>query len=170
MNVIKVTPEMRTLALGRLGENEVTQFVFDVSDWLEEFPGATIGLANSLPHTNVSYPCALENEGEGNYSWTITSAELTVQGDGECELILTKDGAVKMGKIYKTKIDKALDPDEDPPEEWEGFITQVTGLKEGAEDAAEDAEAYAVGKRGGVDVDSDDPAYHNNAKYYADTV
>ena len=63
MNVIKVTPEMRTLALGRLGENEVTQFVFDVSDWLEEFPGATIGLANSLPHTNVSYPCALENEG-----------------------------------------------------------------------------------------------------------
>ena len=32
----------------------------------------------------------------------------------------------------------------------------------------EDAEAYAVGTRNGTDVDSDDPAYHNNAKYYAE--
>lgn len=31
-----------------------------------------------------------------------------------------------------------------------------------------DAEAYAVGTRDGVAVESDDPAYHNNAKYYAD--
>ena len=29
------------------------------------------------------------------------------------------------------------------------------------------AEAWAVGKRGGVDVPSTDPTYHNNSKYYA---
>ena len=29
------------------------------------------------------------------------------------------------------------------------------------------AEAWAVGKRGGVDVGTTDPTYHNNAKYYA---
>lgn len=33
---------------------------------------------------------------------------------------------------------------------------------------AEDAEAYAVGTRGGVAVGSSDPAYHNNAKYYTE--
>ena len=33
---------------------------------------------------------------------------------------------------------------------------------------AEDAEAYAIGEREGVPVTSDDPAYENNAKYYAD--
>lgn len=32
------------------------------------------------------------------------------------------------------------------------------------------SEAWAVGKRNGVDVTSDDPAYHNNAKYYADNI
>ena len=32
------------------------------------------------------------------------------------------------------------------------------------------SEAYAVGKREGVDVASDDPAYHNNAKYYAESI
>ena len=30
------------------------------------------------------------------------------------------------------------------------------------------AEAWAVGTRDGVPVDSDDPAYHNNSKYYAE--
>lgn len=32
---------------------------------------------------------------------------------------------------------------------------------------AEDSEAWAVGQRDGVDVDPSDPAYHNNAKYWA---
>lgn len=36
-----------------------------------------------------------------------------------------------------------------------------------ADGSAKDSEAYAVGKRGGTDVGSSDPAYHNNAKYYA---
>ena len=40
--------------------------------------------------------------------------------------------------------------------------------KGAAEDSAEDAEAWAVGQRNGVDVPSTDPAYHNNAKYYKD--
>lgn len=38
----------------------------------------------------------------------------------------------------------------------------------GAEGSAEDAEAWAVGKRNGADVPSTDPAYHNNARYYKD--
>lgn len=51
----------------------------------------------------------------------------------------------------------------------------ATSATSAAEDAAiaanaaqntEDAEAWAVGKRNGVDVGTDDPAYHNNAKYY----
>ena len=39
--------------------------------------------------------------------------------------------------------------------------------KQSAASSAEDAEAWAVGRRGGVDVGSTDPAYQNNAKYYA---
>lgn len=37
-----------------------------------------------------------------------------------------------------------------------------------ANGSAEDAEAFADGQRDGVDVGSTDPAYHNNAKYYAE--
>ena len=42
--------------------------------------------------------------------------------------------------------------------------------KETAVDKALDSEAYALGTRGGEDVGSSDPAYHNNAKYYAESV
>jgi hypothetical protein len=34
--------------------------------------------------------------------------------------------------------------------------------------SSEESEAWAVGKRNGVDVGPDDPAYHNNARYYAE--
>lgn len=34
--------------------------------------------------------------------------------------------------------------------------------------AVSDAEAWAVGTRNGIPVDSSDPTYHNNAKYYAE--
>ena len=37
-----------------------------------------------------------------------------------------------------------------------------------AEDDEEDAEAYAIGTRGGVPVTSGDPAYHNNSKWYSE--
>lgn len=49
--------------------------------------------------------------------------------------------------------------------------TAATNAADSATDAAgskADAEAWAVGKRGGQDVPSSDPAYQNNAKYYAD--
>ena len=42
-----------------------------------------------------------------------------------------------------------------------------TSAQNAAQDA-EDAEAWAVGKRNGVNVSTTDPAYQNNAKYYKD--
>ena len=44
-------------------------------------------------------------------------------------------------------------------------VTMEVAISSGAGDYS--AEAWAVGQRGGVDVPSTDPAYHNNAKYYA---
>lgn len=54
------------------------------------------------------------------------------------------------------------------------YLADCTAAKTGAETAegkaegsAEDAEAWAVGTRGGVPVPSTDPAYENNAEYWA---
>lgn len=53
-------------------------------------------------------------------------------------------------------------------DELSNVLTQCLDAKDDAEDSAEDSEAWAVGKRGGVDVPNTDPQYHNNAKYWAD--
>lgn len=50
------------------------------------------------------------------------------------------------------------------------FAEEMTGAAQSAREAAQDAsdaEAYAKGTRDGVDVESSDSAYHNNAKYWA---
>jgi len=44
--------------------------------------------------------------------------------------------------------------------------TAAAGSATTAGTKAQDAEAWAVGKRGGVDVPSTDPAYHNNSLYW----
>ena len=44
----------------------------------------------------------------------------------------------------------------------------ASGSATAADGSAEDSEAWAVGERGGVPVPSTDPAYENNAKWYAE--
>lgn len=48
------------------------------------------------------------------------------------------------------------------------FASNAEGDAQNAAQDASDAEAWAVGQRNGVDVPSNDPTYHNNAKYYKD--
>ena len=63
----------------------------------------------------------------------------------------------------------------DKAAEWAtGGTTGTPGAQNNAKyyseesaDSAKDAEAWAVGQRGGVDVGSTDPTYHNNAAYWA---
>ena len=62
--------------------------------------------------------------------------------------------------------------------ELEDMLSNAQQLKQYRDDAdaaatsaksdKEDAEAYAIGTRGGVPVGPTDPAYHNNSKYYSE--
>ena len=53
-------------------------------------------------------------------------------------------------------------------EEAENSADAADDFKDEANTASLKAEGMAVGKQNGVDVDSDSPYYHNNAKYYAE--
>ena len=53
------------------------------------------------------------------------------------------------------------------PSQFDQFMAQASGLAASAEQSAEDAEAWAVGTRGGTPVSSGDDTYNNNAKYWA---
>lgn len=55
----------------------------------------------------------------------------------------------------------------DAPIEAEPTITLQASVEMGSRASENNAEAWAVGERGGVPVSSTDQTYHNNAKYYA---
>ena len=141
MRIINVVPEMDQLQLGKQGENKSTKFLFDVSDWLEKYPGCTITLVNRRPNENSSYPCVLTTEEDGRRGWVINSADLAIDGKGECELKCTLVDMIEKDKrTWKTKVKKSLSGDGDAPAPWESLMDDIEALVGDAQDAAEDAE------------------------------
>jgi len=128
------------IALGRLGENDYTVVRFDVSAWLNELPGAVIGLYNQRPGDGAAYPVAGITVEGGIATWTVTSAELTQTGEGKCELVAIAGEVVAKSAIFLTMVFDALDGSGESPEPWEEWQQQFVILKGEAEQAAERAE------------------------------
>ena len=106
---------------------------------------------------------------------TITTVKLMTAeyGNIACELKITK-GTTKIGTA---NIILAVEKDPHPENTTDGnvdeLIPEITALVErieaavAKEEVLHEAEAWAVGKRDGVPVSSDDDTYHNNSKYYS---
>ena len=84
---------------------------------------------------------------------------------------VAEEGAVAAktaAEVYATEANEAKVVAVNAKTDAQTAKTAAETAKGAAEDSAEDAEAWAVGQRNGVDVPSTDPAYQNNAKYYKD--
>ena len=89
-----------------------------------------------------------------------TEIDFTVTTDQSGNKTIT--AAIKDGSIVGTKLEPNYLAN------CQSAANSASASKTAAEGSAEDSEAWAVGQRDGVDVPSTDPAYHNNAKYYAE--
>lgn len=166
MRIINVVPEMDQLQLGKQGENKSTKFLFDVSDWLEKYSGCTITLVNRRPNENSSYPCVLTTEEDGRRGWVINSADLAIDGKGECELKCTLDDMIEKDKrTWKTKIKKSLSGDGNAPAPWESLMDDIEALVGDAQDAAEDAEAAKEAAEEAASIAAHAPIIQNGYWY-----
>lgn len=139
MRLIRAIPS-QVIPLGRLGENECTQILFDVSEWLEEHPSCAIGLYNLRPEETDSYPVsAIEIDGN-DAVWTIKNSDLAIVGRGRCELVAIEGNTVVKSAIYATKVLEALDGNGEAPEPWEDWKEDFIELKDEVEAAAEAAQ------------------------------
>lgn len=100
----------------------------------------------------------------GNVVTITTPVQMTAaDGKAVCWLKITDDDDLEIGTLYfdmfvqKSPLVGVIISD-----------TELPAIIALAQEQEENAEAYAVGTRGGVPVTSGDPAYQNNAKYYAD--
>lgn len=116
---------------------------------------------------------------DANGSCVVPVEVLTLEGNVRVNLVgsvveddeladrLTTFSVIALSVAQKVSI-TGSETAEVTPSQFEQYIETVSGIvEEAAEGAIEDAEAWAIGKRDGVDVPSTDETYHNNSKWYA---
>lgn len=72
---------------------------------------------------------------------------------------MVDNGSVKAYVVDGSVTENKLQPN---------FLADCRSAESGASTAKLEAEGFAVGQQNGVDVGTDSPYYHNNAKYYSD--
>lgn len=129
--------------------------------------GASVTIQGTkADHTGFQYACSFS----GSTATAIEQQQMTIlSGDVPAEIVITKDNARIASANFIIRVEAAALTDDTVISE-----TDLPLLEEAIEAAllalgySQDAESYAVGTKGGTAVPSTDPAYHNNAKYYAE--
>lgn len=180
-NLFKVNePVRKPIFEGVQGENEARSIQFDVTPWVDELGDGVVTATAKRSQDSQPYPVTVTKVGNV-VTWKPTSIDTAFAGVGSFQLEYTVDSVLAKTCIWSTMVAPSLDPAGDPPDPYDNWLADMREIaaevlqhaqdaEQSAQDAAgevENAEAWAVGQRGGVDVPSTDETYHNNAKYYA---
>ena len=132
------------ITLGRRGENNARQVVFDLSSWSAVYGAGTAQLIAQRAGDVSPYPVSIEQTSDAAI-WTVNSADTAVVGDGKVELLYTVDDVVVKSEIWQTSVLDALTDDTaEPPEAAAGWVEQVLAAGAQAVDAAAAAEQAAA--------------------------
>ena len=145
------------LHIGRVGENNATKVVFDISKWIEEYGNGEVSLVieqNGVISLIGTTDPALQFEGN-KVTWLVSDAFTKMENRGKCELYYSIDNVKVKSVLFDIVVTKSLDGYEEvAPTPYDGWINQlldasgkVSGAVEAAgraEDAAERAEKVSI--------------------------
>ena len=143
MTTINITApiQKRTIPLGLRGENEITQVVFDYSQWVTEFGNGVVTLLVRRSKDAYAYPVVVTTERE-SATWLVTATDTAFAGSGEAEFSYTVDGKIAKSVVFKTTVLPDIgEPSETPPDPYETWLDTLTEIGTEAQQAAQDAEA-----------------------------
>ena len=100
--------------LGRVGENETRQIVFDCSDILAEYPGAEIVCVMQRHCDRIAYLADAVLDGNA-LTVTLTDADVSAPGDLRIELRALTDGKIRKSAVYMGQVVSALRGEQDKP-------------------------------------------------------
>ena len=100
--------------LGRIGENETRQIVFDCADILTEYPGAEIICVMQRHCDRTAYLSDAVLAGNV-LTVTLTDADVSASGDLRIELRALVDGKIRKSAVYTGKVVSALRGEQDKP-------------------------------------------------------
>lgn len=100
--------------LGRIGENETRQIVFDCSDILTEYPGAEIVCVMQRHCDRIAYLADAVLAGNV-LTVTLTDADVSASGDLRIELRALTDGKIRKSAVYMGQVVSSLRGEQDKP-------------------------------------------------------
>lgn len=144
LNVNDVT----RLYLGIQGENGARSIVIDVRPWMIGHPQGTVSIWHKRNGDLIPSPTgAVFDDDAGTVTWTPTSTDTYVSGEGEAEIRMTEGTVIKKSRTVITGISPAVTGAGVPlGSDWQSYIDEVERIKdesEAAKDAAEDAQNAA---------------------------
>ena len=144
MLTIKAKPGA-PIYLGRLGENETRQVVFDITKWVELYGEGTVQLIAQRENDTEPYPCVIETDGSCVF-WTITEVDVEQPGiTGKCELSYIIGERVAKSETWRTVVSASMGtPSETAPEPQKAWVDQVLQAGTDTQTAADRAEAAAA--------------------------
>lgn len=139
----------RVLHIGRVGENNATKVVFDISKWIEEYGNGEVSLVieqNGVISLIGTTDPALQFEGN-KVTWLVSDAFTKMENRGRCELYYSIDNVKVKSVLFDIVVTKSLDGYEEvAPTPYDGWINQLldaSGKVSGAVEAAKRAEDAA---------------------------
>ena len=136
MNVIKLMLddlESSVLQLGRVGENEHTDFQINCISIYADYPNASVSLTVQNPAGQV-YPGTITRTGV-MLSWVVKDSDLTKDGGGLVQFTFTNNSEVIKTVIGSTNILPSLGPTGEVPDPIEDWLQE-------AEQALNDLDAW----------------------------
>lgn len=163
-----------SIDIGYTGEQEFRTVQIDMSEWVAKVPGATPILMYIRPGESEPYPVEITYE-DYIITWSVTDGDLgTKEGTGllqvwfgvqDEEQVMRKLG---MSSVVTTIVHLSVSGGANASTVQIPWLKEIMEMKNIILGYDYEAEAWAVGQRGGEDVPATDASYHNNAKYYSD--
>ena len=117
-----------TINLGRQGENDITEIVFDYSGLVEEYGEGTLSCIVQRKKTDDPYPTILTVDNH-MATWSVSSTDTAYAGTGKIQLSYMVDQQIKKSIIYKTKVEPSIIPtSEEPPEPIKNYLDQMVEI------------------------------------------
>ena len=133
------------VTIGRRGENGRTTVLFDVSEYLTEYSGATVSLVARRPGDVEGYPVTDGvSESGGIVSWVVSDIDTGVVGIGSATVYITKNDVIAKSISYGTRVLYADAVGMNPPDPFADWTTTIMEAAETASEAATAAETAAA--------------------------
>lgn len=130
-------PDGRTI-IGRRGENDYCKVIFDVTEWLAEWPGGTVQALYWRPDKKMTI---LASGATTTIEWIPSRTDTAVAGVGLVEFrLMSGETLGKKAPIYVMIRNAPKESGEQPAEEDPDWVSETI---QAVEDAKNDAEAAA---------------------------